>query len=176
MGEGVGNGAKSIIIRRQEAWSSINHSILSSVISACEGALQCTQVRILFHPETLFFPCRTISCLHILSILLSVFLSVCASVFAVHRSECLKFGICLLSVCPSACLIGHNREYWIIYRGPGLLAVVWLSCTPSAVSNLSLLLSLPVYRQSSLLLGEVGVRGWARSWIILRRERPALYK
>ncbi len=103
-------------------------------------------------------------------------LSVCASIFAVCRSECLKLGICLLSVCPSVCLLGHSREYWMIYRGPGLLAVVWLSCTPSAVSNLYLFLSLPVYRQSSLLLGEVGERGWARSWIIRRRESPALYK
>ncbi len=128
------------------------------------------------YPETLFFPCLPICCLYILSTLLSVFLSVCASIFAACSSECLKFEICLLSVCPLVFLKGHSREYWMIYRGPGLLAVVWLPCTPSPVSNLSLFLSLPRCPQSSLLLGEVGWEGWARSWIIRRRESLAFYK
>ncbi len=175
-GEGSGNGAKSIIIRRQISWSSINNSILSGVTSACEGALQCTQVRF-FIPthETLFFPCLPTRCLVFCQ---SFCLYFCLSVrlSSLSRSECLKLGICLLSVCPSVCLLGHSREYWMIYRGPGLLAVVWLPSTPSAVSNLSLFLSLPVCRQSSLFLGEVGEKEWARSWIIRRRKKPGLYK
>ncbi len=51
-----------------------------------------------------------------------------------------------------------SREYWVIQRGPGFLAVVWFgSSSPSPsppVSKLSLFLSLHVGHWSSLLTGE----------------------
>ncbi len=56
------------------------------------------------------------------------------------------------------CLDG-GRDYWMIYRGPGFLAVVWLGSSPI---NLSLFLSSPVCRWSSFLTEE-GERGWGRS-------------
>ncbi len=67
------------------------------------------------------------------------------------------------------------REYWMIYRGPGFLAVAWFgsSSTPSPVSNLSLFLILPVCRRSSINCREGGE---ARSQIIRRQESLALYK
>ncbi len=62
--------------------------------------------------------------------------------------------------------IAKGREYWMIYGGPGFLVVVWSGSTPLQppplrfpVSKLSLLHSLPVYRWSSLLTGEVGGKG-----------------
>ncbi len=55
--------------------------------------------------------------------------------------------------------IDRGRDYWMIYRGPGFLAVVWLGSSPI---NLSLFLSSPVCRWSSLLTEE-GERGWGRS-------------
>ncbi len=56
------------------------------------------------------------------------------------------------------------REYWMINRWPGFLAVVWFGSSPSPfspfpVSNLSLFLSLPVCHRSSLLTGNGG-KGW----------------
>ncbi len=57
----------------------------------------------------------------------------------------------------------------MIYRGPGFLAIMWLSFSPSPLSKLSLFLSIPVCRRLSLLTGK-GVRGWGRSQIIRRRE------
>jgi hypothetical protein len=75
--------------------------------------------------------------------------------------------------------LGSPREYWMIYRGPGFLAVVWFGISPtpshttSPVSKLSLFLSLPVCRRSSLLT-EKGGRG--RSQIMGRRESLVLYK
>ncbi len=47
--------------------------------------------------------------------------------------------------------------------------------SPTPVSKLSLFLSLPVCRRSSLLTGEGG-RGWERSQIIRRRESLVIYK
>jgi hypothetical protein len=51
----------------------------------------------------------------------------------------------------------------MIFRGPGFLAVLCISCSPtppppSTVSKLSLFLSLPVFRRSSSLTAELG--GW----------------
>jgi hypothetical protein len=54
-----------------------------------------------------------------------------------------------------------SREYWMIYRGPGFLAVVYNSAPHpplSPLSSPSLFLSLPVCRRSSLLT-EWGGRG-----------------
>jgi hypothetical protein len=61
-------------------------------------------------------------------------------------------------------------EYWMIYRGPGFLAVVWFgtSSVPSPVSKLSLFLSLPVCRRSILLTRKGGREG--------RRKSRVLYK
>ncbi len=68
-----------------------------------------------------------------------------------------------------------TRECWTNYRGPDLLAVIWFGSSPppSPVSKLSLFLSLPVCRRSSLLMGDGGGggrMGWGRSQIIWRRE------
>jgi hypothetical protein len=60
------------------------------------------------------------------------------------------------------------------YRLAGFLAVVWFSSPPPpTVSKLSLFLSLPVCRRSSLLVGELE---GARSQIIWSRESLALCK
>ncbi len=69
-----------------------------------------------------------------------------------------------------------NRENWMIYRGPGSLAVVWFGSTPtpSPVSKLPLFLSLPMCRRSSLLTEEG--RGWMWRRIIQPQESLALYK
>ncbi len=52
-----------------------------------------------------------------------------------------------------------TREYWMIYRGPGCLTVLWFCSSstpslPSPVSKLSPFLSLSMSRRSSLLTGE----------------------
>ncbi len=55
------------------------------------------------------------------------------------------------------------RKYWMLYRGPGCLSVVWFGSSPppppSPVSNLSLLHCLPVCRRSTLPTGEGGGGG-----------------
>ncbi len=61
-------------------------------------------------------------------------------------------------------LTQYSREHWMIYRGPSFLAVAWFGSSPtpsppSPVSKLSLFLSLPVCRRSSLLTGEEGTQG-----------------
>jgi hypothetical protein len=63
----------------------------------------------------------------------------------------------------------------MIYRGPGFLAVVWFGFSPYPLRKLSVFLSLPVYRRSSLLTGK-GDRGWVRSQIIRQRECLILCK
>jgi hypothetical protein len=72
------------------------------------------------------------------------------------------------------------REYWMFYRGPGFVAVVWFGSSPpppppSPGSKLSLFLSLPVCSWSSLLSGE-GAMGRAMIQIIQPRGSLALYK
>ncbi len=68
----------------------------------------------------------------------------------------------------------------MIYRGPSFPAVVWFGSSPTAltphppVSKLSLFLSLPVCRRSSLLKGEAGGRG-GRGAESYDRENLALY-
>ncbi len=70
-----------------------------------------------------------------------------------------------------------HREYWMIYRGPGFLAVVWFGSSPNppplprqqAVS----LSRLPLCRRSRLLMRR---RGWGRSHNIRRRDSLVLYK
>ncbi len=56
----------------------------------------------------------------------------------------------------------YGLQYWMIYGGSGFLAIVWSGSSPtpspSSVSDLSLLLSLPVRHRSSLLTGEEGER------------------
>ncbi len=65
------------------------------------------------------------------------------------------------------------REYWMIYRGPDFLAVLWFGSSP--VIKMSLFLSLPVCRRSSLRR-ERGWKGLERSQIIRRRESLVIYK
>jgi len=66
-----------------------------------------------------------------------------------------------------------TREYWIIYRGPRFLAVVWFGSLPTHFpllpwsSCLSFSVFLCVTSLSSLLTGE---RGWASSQIIGREK------
>jgi hypothetical protein len=80
---------------------------------------------------------------------------------------------------PRGVEIHRTREYWMIYRWPVFLAVVWfgssLTPSPPAVSKLSLFLSLPVCRRLSIITGEGGGR-WGRSQIIRRRESLVLHK
>ncbi len=70
-----------------------------------------------------------------------------------------------------------SREYWMIYLGPGFLAVVWFgfSLTPSPLFRQ--LVSSPFSQSSwtSLLTGGRG-RGWGRSQIIQQLESLVLYK
>ncbi len=69
------------------------------------------------------------------------------------------------------------REYWMIYRGPGFLSVVWFGSNPSPLSS-ACCLSFPIFLcvAHRLLTGEGrGWRGWGRSQIIRRRESP-VYK
>ncbi len=66
-------------------------------------------------------------------------------------------GVWQISIWTILCV---TREYWMIYRGPGFLAVYWLgSHSPSPVRNLSLFFSLPVCHRSSLLTDESGGGG-----------------
>ncbi len=82
---------------------------------------------------------------------------------------------------------GRGREYWMIYRWQDFLSVVWFGSTqtsfplPSPVGKLSLFLTFPVCRRSSLQAGEAGgggVGGRGRAWIqiIGPLESLALYK
>jgi hypothetical protein len=77
----------------------------------------------------------------------------------------------------SLSLMVSCREYWMIYRGPGFIAVVWYGSSPThslpPVSKLSLFLSLSVCRRTRAFWLE---RGWERSQIIRRRESLVLYK
>ncbi len=73
---------------------------------------------------------------------------------------------------------GYSREYWIIYRGTGFLAVVYYDSTPRLPSStplqsakLSLFLSLPVCRQSSLLTGE---GEWVGEELNSEKARPSI--
>jgi len=70
---------------------------------------------------------------------------------------------------PTASWTVVTRECWMIYRGPGFLAVVWFgsSCPfpPSPVSKLD--------RRHTRRRGG---RGWARSRIIRLQESLVLYK
>jgi hypothetical protein len=60
------------------------------------------------------------------------------------------------------------REYWMIYRGPGFLAVIGFGSShthfpPNLVKKLSLFLSLSVWLAGSAYWRERGRRGWERS-------------
>ncbi len=75
-----------------------------------------------------------------------------------------------------------TREYWMIYRGPGFLAVVWFGSSsllpPFPAFCLQVVsLSQPFWVSpvSSLLTGGGG-RGWSRSEITRRRESLVFYK
>ncbi len=64
-----------------------------------------------------------------------------------------------------------RREYWMIYRGLGCLAVIWFGSTPihfppSPVSKLLIIVSLTVCHLSRFLTGEGGGVGWAWNRIV----------
>ncbi len=107
-----------------------------------------------------------------------------SSNFACHK----KFSGSILSLAPSwaTAIItlpykstlpvrSHTGEYWLIYRGPGILAVVWIwfGFYPTALSKLSLFLSLLTRHLSSLLTRR---GGWGRSQKIPPRDSLVLYK
>ncbi len=80
---------------------------------------------------------------------------------------------------------GYCREYWVTYRGSGFLAVELFGSyspspahSPSHAIKLSLFLSLPVCRRSSLLTGDGGGREWVgeEPKISTPRESLSLYK
>jgi hypothetical protein len=70
-----------------------------------------------------------------------------------------------------------GRVHWIIYRGPGFLAVVWFgsSPTPSPVSKLSPYLSFLVCRRSSLLTVEGGAKSYdgEEAWSSINNSIPS---
>ncbi len=72
-----------------------------------------------------------------------------------------------------------TRAYWMIYRGPCFLAVVWFSSSPtpshSPVSKLDRRFTGRMRKRNNLLTGE-GWRMWARSQIIPLQESMALDK
>ncbi len=74
----------------------------------------------------------------------------------------------------TVCAWVHTREYWMIYRRPGFLAVVWFGSSPTPLSHeqVSLFLSLPVCCRSSLLTGE-GERGGRGTWTKLYDREKA---
>ncbi len=71
------------------------------------------------------------------------------------------------------------REYWMIYRRPGFLAVAGFSSTPTPSHPLSRQQAVSLSRSSyvsSVPLIDGEAREWARSKIIRSRESLALYE
>ncbi len=85
--------------------------------------------------------------------------------------------------CRQNLFMGYTKEYWVIYRGPGFLAVVWFGSAPThfhplfrqQVIFLSQFSCVPPYELNNGRGGEGEGRGWARSQIIRPRESLALY-
>ncbi len=61
----------------------------------------------------------------------------------------------------------YIREYWMIYRGPSFLAVVWFGSSPTPF---------PLSRLQGVCLSERGEGGWAWSQILRPQEYLVLYK
>ncbi len=74
-----------------------------------------------------------------------------------------------------------SREYWMISRGPGFPAVLWLGSLPtpshpSPFSNLSLFISLPVCRRSSLRrLNSERIYLWFEGWKLVFEVLESLW-
>ncbi len=74
-----------------------------------------------------------------------------------------------------------TREYWMIYRRPGFIAVYDFfdphptTLPPAPVSKLERRHTGSLRKRDNLLTGEGG-RGWGRSQIIRQRESLVLYK
>ncbi len=82
---------------------------------------------------------------------------------------------------PFTLIIGRSgvREYWMIYKGPGFLAVVCFGSTPIPFPNLfKPSANCPFFSVSCVSPVELtdGGRGWAWSRIIRPQESLALYK
>ncbi len=70
-----------------------------------------------------------------------------------------------------------TREYWMIYRGPGFLAVVWFGSCPIPFPSLPSVSSTKKTEKKKRQLADERVgRGWGRSQIIRRRESLVLNK
>jgi hypothetical protein len=74
--------------------------------------------------------------------------------------------------------LSQSREYWMIYRRPGFLAVVWFGSSHSLLSArcFSFSIILCVADRAHSLTGEGRRRGWEGSQMILQRESMVLYK
>ncbi len=73
----------------------------------------------------------------------------------------------------SSLWIFQNKEYWIIYRGPGFLAVLWFGSSPTPYSPSLSVSSTGDTREDkrdNLLTGEGGRGGWARGKSNDRKE------
>ncbi len=72
---------------------------------------------------------------------------------------------------------GISREYWMIYRGTGILAIVWFSSPPSPSLRRKVSLCSQSYSVSRVELtgGRWGRKGWGRSQTIRPRESLALH-
>ncbi len=69
-------------------------------------------------------------------------------------------------------IIRVSREYWIIYRGTGFLAVVWFGSLPTPSPPLLSVTSTGAHRKTEKkrqLADRRGWRGWERSHITRRR-------
>ncbi len=70
----------------------------------------------------------------------------------------------------SSSLILQGREYWLIYRGPGYLAVVWFGSSPTPVSKLDRRHTGRLRKRDNFLTGEGGRGGWPRGKSYDRKE------
>ncbi len=67
------------------------------------------------------------------------------------------------------------REYWMIERGPGSLAIIWFGSSPTPFPPLSRQQVVFLSQSSCVSPGE-GRMGWVKSEIIRPRESLVLYR
>ncbi len=85
-----------------------------------------------------------------------------------------------MTICTSGGHMGYSREYWMIYRGPGFLAIVDSAPRPPSPHLLPSATCFSFAQSSCVSPIELtdgrGGRWWARSQIIRLQENLALYK